>query len=88
LSNAQEADKKNGSLFIKGLVAGVVVGGVATWLFAPYSGAQLQAMLREQLLTLRHQTSDLMVRFEDDAREQIAKTRTTIRLLRPDKPQQ
>lgn len=46
-SEPQNKDEHDESSLVKGLFAGVVVGGVAAWLLAPRRGAQMRAWLHE-----------------------------------------
>lgn len=72
---------------LKGLLVGIVVGGTAAWLLAPYSGQQLRALIQEHMLHMKVQAEDTLLHIQDDAREKIAKTRTTIQLLLPGRRQ-
>lgn len=79
-------DTKDRAL-LQGLVVGGIVGGVATWLFAPRSIIEVRNQMYRQMRLLPQQTGQTVSETRSAAHEGLEKARTTIRLLMPGESQ-
>lgn len=69
-------------LFLKGLLAGALVGGVMAWLLAPQSGLRTRAMALGWYRNMTTQVGDAAESTRNTLREDVAKTRLTLDFLR------
>lgn len=69
--------KRNDDLvFLAGLVAGAIVGGLAAALLAPYSGPETREQVVERGLELKSRAEDVVQRAQQVAGETIARVQT------------